>query len=47
MQVKEPITELQIIFATKEENEKVQIIELKKIFNVVIFDVKNLDDNLR
>ena len=34
-----------IIFATKEENEKVQIIELKKIFNVVIFDVKNLDDN--
>ena len=31
-----------IIFATKEENEKVQIIELKKIFNVVIFDVKNL-----
>ena len=36
-----------IIFATKEENEKVQIIELKKIFNVVIFDVKNLEDNYK
>ena len=36
-----------LIFATKEENEKAQIIELKKIFNVVIFDVKNLEDNYK
>jgi ABC-type Fe3+-hydroxamate transport system substrate-binding protein len=36
-----------LIFATKEENEKIQIIELKKIFNVVIFDVKNLEDNYK
>ena len=36
-----------LIFATKEENEKETIDELKKDFNVIIFDIKNLDDNYK
>ncbi len=36
-----------IIFATKEENEKQDIQQLKQDFNVVIFDVKNLEDNYK
>jgi ABC-type Fe3+-hydroxamate transport system substrate-binding protein len=36
-----------VIFAAKEENEKEQIDELKKDFNVIIFDIKNLDDNYK
>ena len=36
-----------IIFATKEENEKQDIQQLKQDFNVIIFDVKNLEDNYK
>lgn len=36
-----------LIFATKEENEKEQIEQLKQDFNVIIFDVKNLEDNYK
>ncbi|MCC6584936.1 MAG: ABC transporter substrate-binding protein [Chitinophagales bacterium] len=36
-----------IIFATKEENEKEPIDALKKDFNVIIFDVKNIEDNYK
>lgn len=36
-----------IIFATKEENEKEQINQLKQDYKVVVFDIKNIDDNFR
>lgn len=36
-----------IIFATKEENEKDQIVALKKDYKVIVFDIKNLEDNYK
>lgn len=36
-----------IIFASKEENEKEPIEQLKKDFKVIVFDVKNLEDNYK
>lgn len=36
-----------LIFANKEENEKKDIELLKQVFNVIVFDVKNLEDNYR
>ena len=36
-----------IIFAAKEENEKEIIEQLKKDFKVIVFDIKNLDDNYK
>ncbi len=36
-----------IIFATKEENEKEQINQLKQDYKVVVFDIKNIDDNYK
>jgi ABC-type Fe3+-hydroxamate transport system substrate-binding protein len=36
-----------IIFATKEENEKEQIVALKKDYKVIVFDIKNLGDNYK
>lgn len=36
-----------IIFATKEENEKEQVDILKRQFKVVVFDIKNLEDNYK
>lgn len=36
-----------IIFATKEENEKEQIVALKKDYKVIVFDIKNLEDNYK
>ena len=36
-----------IIFAAKEENEKDQIMALQTLFKVIVFDVKNLNDNYK
>ena len=36
-----------IIFVSKEENIKEQILELKKSFKVIVFDVASLEDNYK
>ena len=36
-----------LIIANKEENEKEQIEELQKEFNVIVTDIKTLDDNYK
>lgn len=36
-----------LIFSAKEENTKEEILVLKKLFNVIVFEVDNLDDNYK